>query len=95
MENVKEIPAKKEKKPAEVNLEYLKEKMRERAATEVPSAETVQPTKNSSLTTTLEETKEAVEKVSEKLEELTDKVAEEVEHSGQASATTQKRERRG
>jgi intein-encoded DNA endonuclease-like protein len=60
-----------------VSLDYLKEKMRERAETEVPrSAEGEQA---SSLTETLEKTKEAVEKVAEKLEELSEQVSEQSE----------------
>jgi hypothetical protein len=65
----------------DTNLDYLKEKMRERAATEVPKTEASgAATKHDTHLDTvaaLEETKEAVNKVAEKLEQLSHQVAEE------------------
>ncbi len=64
------------KRNTSVSPEYLKEKMRERAETEVPQTDEPrsESLEQSLLADTLEETKEAVEKVAEKLEELSDKV---------------------
>lgn len=66
----------------DVSLEYLKEKMRERAETEVPSSDSSHSLTegSSSLTAKLDETKEAVEKVAEKLEELSEQVNEGHDH---------------
>jgi hypothetical protein len=73
-------------KASPTNLEYLKEKMRERAATEVPSpqgnnerARESRPESDTKSETAavLEETKQAVNKVAEKLEQLTKEVTEE------------------
>jgi hypothetical protein len=73
----------------DVSLNYLKEKMRERAETEVPKDNSGHAsTQNSSITTKLDETKEAVEKIVEKLEELSEQVSERHDHeSGEGSST--------
>jgi uncharacterized coiled-coil protein SlyX len=72
----------------DVSLDYLKEKMRERAETEVPrndakdsSTQDSAVQKSSVLETKLDETKEAVEKVTQKLEELSEQVRHDQETS--------------
>jgi uncharacterized coiled-coil protein SlyX len=74
-------------KKNDASMAYLKEKMRERAETEVPesdskssSARDLSPQRNLALETKLDETKEAVEKVTQKLEELSEEVHDHRDH---------------
>lgn len=69
----------------DIDREYLKKQMRERAATEAPPSELQEgaegreedvDTKADPMSTTLQETKEAIKQVAEKLEHLANEVAE-------------------